>query len=48
MIEWSIERCRQQGCTLVQLTTDRSRVDARRFYESLGFVASHVGMKREL
>ncbi len=48
MIEWAIERCRQRGCSLVQLTTDRSRVDASRFYESLGFVASHVGMKREL
>jgi hypothetical protein len=30
---------------MVQLTTDRSRIDARRFYESLGFTASHHGMK---
>jgi hypothetical protein len=33
---------------MVQLTTDRARPDARRFYESLGFVASHDGMKLSL
>jgi len=48
MIEWAIARARSRGCRLVQLTTDRSRVDAQRFYERLGFVASHVGMKLEL
>ena len=36
---------REAGCGLVQLTSDRSRADARRFYERLGFEASHVGMK---
>lgn len=48
MMEWSMEQCRARGCRMVQLTTDKSRTDARRFYESLGFVASHEGMKRAL
>lgn len=39
---------RRRGCTLVQLTSDRSRADAHRFYEGLGFAASHVGYKLEL
>lgn len=41
-------RARAAGCTLVQLTTDKRRDDARRFYESLGFHATHEGMKLEL
>ena len=45
MFDWAIERCRERGCGMVQLTTDKSRADARRFYESLGFTASHEGMK---
>ncbi|MGI9520424.1 MAG: GNAT family N-acetyltransferase [Hyphomicrobiaceae bacterium] len=44
-LEWAIAQCRQRGCGLVQLTTDKSRPDALRFYQSLGFVASHEGMK---
>lgn len=44
----AIERCRQAGCSLVQLTSDVSREDARRFYERLGFEATHVGMKLRL
>lgn len=48
MFEWAIGECRARGCGLVQLTTDKARPDARRFYESLGFVASHEGMKRAL
>ncbi|MEV7607741.1 GNAT family N-acetyltransferase [Paenarthrobacter sp. NPDC089322] len=48
MIEWAIEQARQRGCSLVQLTTDKSRVAAHRFYERLGFVASHEGMKLTL
>lgn len=42
---WAIDQCRARGCGMVQLTTDKSRADARRFYEGLGFVASHEGMK---
>ncbi|MBR0653098.1 GNAT family N-acetyltransferase [Roseomonas terrae] len=48
MFEWAIEQCRVRGCGLVQLTTDKARPDARRFYESLGFAASHEGMKLSL
>jgi GNAT superfamily N-acetyltransferase len=47
-LEWAIAQCRARGCRMVQLTTDRSRADARRFYESLGFIASHEGMKLAL
>lgn len=48
LFHWAIERARQRGCTMVQLTTDRAREDALRFYERLGFVASHHGMKLHL
>ncbi|MGA4840851.1 GNAT family N-acetyltransferase [Streptomyces sp. G45] len=47
-IEWAVEESRRQGCQLVQLTSDASRTDAHRFYERLGFEASHVGFKRQL
>lgn len=45
---WAIARCRERGCGLVQLTMDKSRRDAARFYQSLGFVPSHEGMKLSL
>ena len=45
MFRWAIEECRARGCALVQLTTDKSRSDAHRFYDGLGFEASHVGYK---
>lgn len=45
LIEWAIEESRRLDCQLVQLTSDSSRTDARRFYERLGFTASHVGFK---
>ena len=45
MFEWAIARCREKGCKTVQLTADKSRADAHRFYGSLGFVASHEGLK---
>ncbi len=48
MFEWAIAECRRRGCGLVQLTTDKRRPDALRFYESLGFVATHEGMKLSL
>jgi ribosomal protein S18 acetylase RimI-like enzyme len=48
MFEWAIAECRRQGCSLVQLYTDKSRADAHRFYERLGFKASHEGMKLSL
>ena len=48
MLLWAIERARQRGCLMVQLTSDKSRTDAIRFYEGLGFVASHEGLKLHL
>jgi GNAT superfamily N-acetyltransferase len=44
----AIELARMEGCSLVQLTTDKARGDAHRFYAQLGFVASHEGMKLAL
>ena len=48
LFEWAIAECRKRGCGLVQLTTDKSRPDALRFYRSLGFTASHEGLKLHL
>lgn len=48
LMTWVADRARERGCALVQLTTDKRRPDARRFYERLGFVASHEGMKLPL
>ncbi|MFB6613964.1 GNAT family N-acetyltransferase [Streptomyces sp. NPDC085524] len=47
-IEWAIEKSRAENCDLVQLTSDATRTDAHRFYERLGFAASHVGFKMQL
>ncbi|MFD0416519.1 GNAT family N-acetyltransferase [Streptomyces sp. NPDC127108] len=47
-IEWAVDESRRQGCQLVQLTSDVKRTDAHRFYERLGFTASHVGFKLQL
>jgi GNAT superfamily N-acetyltransferase len=48
MFQWAIKRARERGCHMLQLTTDKSRPDALRFYENLGFTASHEGMKLHL
>uniref|UniRef100_A0AAU3GWY8 GNAT family N-acetyltransferase n=1 Tax=Streptomyces sp. NBC_01401 TaxID=2903854 RepID=A0AAU3GWY8_9ACTN len=48
LIQWAVDESRRQGCQLVQLTSDASRTDAHRFYERLGFTASHVGFKLTL
>ncbi|MFG3419218.1 GNAT family N-acetyltransferase [Micromonospora sp. NPDC049460] len=48
MMTWAVDQAKQRGCALVQLTTDKTRHDAHRFYLSLGFVASHEGMKLPL
>ena len=48
LFEAAFQRTEAAGCTLVQLTTDRQRADALRFYERLGFEATHWGMKRAL
>src|SRR3954452_3152293 len=47
-IEWAVDESRRRGCQLVQLTSDATRTDAHRFYERLGFTASHVGFKLQL
>ncbi|NGN68769.1 GNAT family N-acetyltransferase [Streptomyces sp. A7024] len=48
LMEWAVEESRRLGCVLVQLTSDARREDAHRFYERLGFEASHVGFKKQL
>jgi GNAT superfamily N-acetyltransferase len=48
LFEWAISRARDRSCHLLQLTTDKSRPEARSFYEELGFVSSHHGMKLNL
>lgn len=45
MLKQAIAIAKESGCKLVQLTTNQSRKDAHRFYERLGFVGSHLGMK---
>lgn len=48
MMKWAIERAKERGAHLMQLTTHKSREDAHRFYERLGFQKSHLGMKLSL
>jgi GNAT superfamily N-acetyltransferase len=48
MMGWSMQRARQRGAHVVQLTTHKTRADAHRFYERLGFKGSHLGMKMSL
>jgi GNAT superfamily N-acetyltransferase len=45
MMRWAIGRCRERNCGLVQLTSNKKRLDAHRFYERLGFQKSHEGFK---
>jgi GNAT superfamily N-acetyltransferase len=48
LFAWAIEEARRRGCALVQLTSDRRRTEAHRFYGRLGFTASHDGFKLRL
>lgn len=48
LIQWAIEESRTRGCTLVQLTSDKSRTAAHRFYDRLGFLNTHEGFKLKL
>jgi GNAT superfamily N-acetyltransferase len=48
LFAWAIAEARRRGCVLVQLTSDKRRADAHRFYDRLGFVASHDGFKLRL
>ena len=48
IMKWTIERAKVRGAHIVQLTTHKSRADAHRFYERLGFKGTHLGMKLSL
>ena len=48
LVEWALARARERGARQAQLSTDKTRVDAHRFYETLGFRATHQGMKLPL
>ncbi|MEU5691946.1 GNAT family N-acetyltransferase [Actinosynnema sp. NPDC020468] len=48
LVRWAVEEARARGCVLVQLTSDKSREGAHRFYQRLGFVGSHEGFKLNL
>ncbi|HET6596507.1 MAG TPA: GNAT family N-acetyltransferase [Anaerolineales bacterium] len=48
MMNWTVERAGQRGAHIVQLTTHKTRGDAHRFYERLGFKGTHLGMKLSL
>ena len=48
LIQWAIESAKSRHCGIVQLTSDKQRPDAIRFYESLGFKATHEGFKLKL
>ena len=45
LVRWAVEESRTRGCTLVQLTSDKSRTEAHRFYTNLGFTNTHEGFK---
>jgi GNAT superfamily N-acetyltransferase len=45
LVGWAVEEARRRGCWVVQLTSQKRRVDAHRFYERLGFARSHEGFK---
>jgi len=45
LIGWALEQCRLRGCGMAQLTSNKKRLDAHRFYERLGFQKSHEGFK---
>ncbi len=48
LFAWAISRAKERGAHLVQLTTDKKRPEALNFYENLGFIPSHEGMKLHL
>lgn len=48
LIQWAVEESRTRGCALVQLTSDKTRTDAHRFYTNLGFENTHEGFKLKL
>jgi ribosomal protein S18 acetylase RimI-like enzyme len=45
MIQWAVDKARELGCHLIQLTMDKKRRETIEFYKKLGFIDSHEGMK---
>ncbi|MEU4443154.1 GNAT family N-acetyltransferase [Actinosynnema sp. NPDC050801] len=45
LVRWAVDEARARGCVIVQFTSDKTRVDAHRFYRRLGFTQSHEGFK---
>ncbi|MED3786728.1 GNAT family N-acetyltransferase [Peribacillus frigoritolerans] len=48
LIQYAIDRAKKRDCKIIQFTTDKKREEALRFYERLGFKATHEGMKMKL
>jgi GNAT superfamily N-acetyltransferase len=48
MMAWAEQRCRERHCIVVELTSDQRRDGAHRFYDRLGYAATHVGFKKKL
>jgi GNAT superfamily N-acetyltransferase len=48
LLRWAADELRSRGCAVAQLTTDKRRLDAHRFYARLGWVNSHEGFKIKL
>lgn len=48
LMEWAADTARDLGCGIIQLTSDKTRTEAHRFYSKLGYVESHIGYKRSL
>ena len=48
MIKWAIDKCRERGCRIIQLTSDKTRQDAAESYRTLRFVASHLNFKKSI
>lgn len=45
IFEWAINRCKDRGAHMIQLTTDKQRPEGIKFYKAIGFNDSHIGMK---
>ena len=48
LMRWAEQQARTRGCAMIQLTSNKARGDAHRFYERLGYTATHEGFKRAL
>ena len=48
LMRWAEQQARTRGCAMIQLTSNKARGDAHRFYERLGYTATHEGFKQAL